>query len=61
MTRVLKLTESEYQHLQVTLEGCKEEFEELSESRDWYVTALPERIDDCLLLLETATKEENES
>lgn len=45
------LRPDEYEHLVVTLEGAKEELEMLSDELDWYVTALPERIDDALAII----------
>lgn len=50
----LTLTGAEYEHLKITLEGCKEEFEELMHTKDWYVTELTDRIETALEILATA-------
>lgn len=50
----LTLTEAEYQHLTVTLEGVIEEFEELMKEHDYYVTELASRAQTCLEIVERA-------
>lgn len=53
-TRKLELSEPEYQHITVTLEGAIEELEELMRDNDFYTTELTERLAQCLEILERA-------
>lgn len=49
----LNLTLAEFEHLVTTLEGAHEEFEVLMTDVSWYSTELTERIETCLLMLES--------
>lgn len=52
--KTITVTELEYQHLLVTLEGCRDELEELMREFDHYVTELPDRLQACLEIIEGA-------
>jgi hypothetical protein len=49
--KTLVLTEAEFQHLRVTLEGAAEELDELMKEHDYYTTELPDRLQTCLEIL----------
>lgn len=53
--RTLVLSEAEYQQLRVTLEDVIEEGQELASTLSWYASALPERAEVCLAIVERAT------
>lgn len=48
MTIKFELSEAEFQQLEVDLEQVKLELEDLSDSVDWFVTSMPERLADWL-------------
>lgn len=50
----LTLSKPEFEHIRVTLEGAKEELEDLSAQISWFATAIPERIETCLEIIERA-------
>lgn len=52
-----ELSLGENEHLITTLEGCLVEFETLMSDISWYSTELTERIETCLLLLESKGQE----
>lgn len=49
----LNLSLAEYEHLITTLEGAHEEFEVLMTDVSWYTTEITERIETCLMMLES--------
>lgn len=55
---LIKLTKPELIFLQDTLDSAREEFEELSREKDWYVTDLDERCLAAYNILKYAEKEE---
>lgn len=50
----LDLTPAEYEQITVDLENAVEEFTELSNTVEWFVTDMPERLQTCLAILRRA-------
>lgn len=55
--KILHLSDAEYDLLVTTLEGAKEELEELEHTEEWFVSKTPERIDRVLMILAAAEAE----
>jgi hypothetical protein len=53
---ILQLGLDEYDRLITTLEGAKEELEEIERTIDYFVSETPERIVECLHFLEMANE-----
>lgn len=51
---IIQLGLDEYDRLITTLEGAKEELEEVERTVDYFVSETPERIVDCLEFLQSA-------
>lgn len=50
----LELSNAEYEQITVDLENSIEEFTELSNTVEWFVTDMPERLQTCLAILRRA-------
>jgi hypothetical protein len=55
---LLKLTEAELRFVLETLDGAREEFEELVKTEDWYVTEMDERCLAAYNIMKYAEKQE---
>lgn len=53
---ILQLGLDEYDRLITTLEGAKEELEEVERTVDYFVSETPQRIEDCLAFLRLAAE-----
>lgn len=52
--KLLSLDNDEYEHIITTLEGAREEFVELEDKVDWFVSLTTDRLLDCLQILRGA-------
>lgn len=53
---ILQLGLDEYDRLITTLEGAKEELEEVERTVDYFVSSTTERLEDCLQFLQLAAE-----
>jgi hypothetical protein len=54
MAKTLILENDEYEHIITTLEGAREEFQELEEEVEWFVSLTTDRLLDCLQIIRKA-------
>jgi hypothetical protein len=52
--KTITVTELEFEHFKVTLEGAIEEINDLMTEHDYYVTELSDRLQECLHIIEGA-------